>query len=332
MKTRLLAIFISVFTAFQISAQTITVTSPNGGEVWAGCTSKNITWTASGTSNNYTIDYSTDGGTNWTSVTSSLSTTSGSYSWTVPNINSSNCLVRVKDSNTPSVVDQSNSSFTITAPLILTSPNGGEKWVAGTSKSITWAATGTSNRYRIEYSTNAGSSWNTITSNTYNTTGIYNWNVVNSPSSAALIRVTDYSTSCMTDKSNNVFTLDPPTPTLNFTYPNGGNVLYSGKAYTIRWNSSNLTTNLIALDYTTDSGKTWTPIVTGISNSGSHSWTVPNTPSNSCRIKVKAVGTNYTDSSNTYFSIKEPYINVFAPNGNENWEGCETKRIQWSHK
>ena len=331
MKTRLLAIFISVFTAFQISAQTITVTSPNGGEVWAGCTSKNITWTASGTSNNYTIDYSTDGGTNWTSVTSSLSTTSGSYSWTVPNINSSNCLVRVKDSNTPSVVDQSNSSFTITAPLILTSPNGGEKWVAGTSKSITWAATGTSNRYRIEYSTNAGSSWNTITSNTYNTTGIYNWNVVNSPSSAALIRVTDYSTSCMTDKSNNVFTLDPPTPTLNFTYPNGGNVLYSGKAYTIRWNSSNLTTNLIALDYTTDSGKTWTPIVTGISNSGSHSWTVPNTPSNSCRIKVKAVGTNYTDSSNTYFSIKEPYINVFAPNGNENWEGCETKRIQWSH-
>ncbi len=331
MKTRLLAVLLSFFVSSITYAQSITVTSPNGGEVWAGCTSKNITWTASGTSNNYTIDYSTDGGTNWTSVTSSLSTTSGSFTWTVPNINSSNCLVRVKDSNTPSIVDQSNSSFTITAPLILTAPNGGEKWEAGTVKSIRWAATGTSNRYKIEYSTNAGTSWNTITSNTYNTTGIYNWTVVNSPSTTALVRVTDYSTSCMTDKSNNVFTIDPPTPTLALTYPNGNNILYSGKSYNIRWSSSNLTSNLIALDYTTDSGKTWTPIVTGISNTGSHSWTVPNTPSTSCLIKVKAVGTTYKDSSNAYFTIKEPFISVFSPNGNENWEGCESKRIQWSH-
>lgn len=331
MKRILLLLTATVLLSLVGVAQSITITSPNGGEVWAGCTSKNITWTASGTSNFYSIDYSTDGGTNWTSVTSFYSTTAGSYTWTVPNINSSNCLVRIKDSNTPATVDQSNSSFTITAPLILTSPNGGEKWEAGKTKSITWAATGTSNRYKIEYSTNAGTSWNTITSNVYNTTGIYNWNVVNSPTSTALVRVTDYSTTCMTDKSDNTFTIDPPTPTLSLTYPNGGNTLYSGKSYNIRWSSSNLTSNLIALDYSTDSGKTWIPIVTGITNSGSRSWTVPSTPSNACMVKVKAVGTAYKDSSNSYFTIADPKIGVFAPNGNENWEGCESQYIRWTH-
>ncbi|MGB0403497.1 MAG: T9SS type A sorting domain-containing protein [Salibacteraceae bacterium] len=331
MKRLVIALILSVLGCSLGFAQSITVTSPNGGEVWAGCTSKNITWTATGTSNFYTIDYSTDGGVNWTSVTSFLSTTAGSYSWTVPNINSSNCIVRIKDSNTPTLYDESNNSFTITAPLILTSPNGGEQWEAGKTKSITWAATGTSNRYKIEYSTNSGSTWNTITSNTYNTTGIYNWNVANSPSANGLVRVTDYYTSCMTDKSDNLFTIDPPTPTLSLSYPNGYQTLYSGKAYTISWSSTNLSSNLIALDYSIDSGNTWTPIVTGISNSGSHSWTVPNTPSAACMIKVKAVGKTYVDSSNNYFTIKNPYINVLTPNGGENWEGCNSYSIRWAH-
>ncbi len=327
-----LVLFFTLFFGFYLGlSQSITITSPNGGEVWAGCSTKNITWTSSSTSNFYSIDYSTDGGLNWTSVTSSYNTTSGSFSWTVPNINSSNCLVRVQDSQTPAVQDQSDTNFTITAPLILTSPNGGETWEAGTSKSITWAATGTSNRYKIEYTTNGGSSWNTITNNVYNTTGIYSWTVQNSPSNAAQIRVTDYYTSCMSDKSDSLFTIDPPTPTLNLTYPNGGQILYSGKAYNITWSSSNLTSSLIALDYSTDSGNTWTPIVTGVSNTGSHSWTVPNTPSTSCLVKVKAVGTTYKDSSNAYFTIKEPFISVFYPNGGESWGACNAYTIQWSH-
>ena len=312
-------------------AQTITVTSPNGGEIWAGCTSKNITWTASGTSNFYSIDYSTDGGTNWTSVTSFYNTTSGSYSWTVPNINSSNCLVRITDSNNPGTKDQSNASFTITAPLILTSPNGGEKWEAGTTKSITWAATGTSKRYNIQYSTNAGGSWTNIRTNYYNTSGIYNWTVPNAPSTSCLVRITDYYTSCMTDKSDNIFTIDPPTPTIGLSYPNGGQTLYSGKTYNISWSSSNLSSALIALDYSTDSAKTWIPIVTGITNTGSHSWTVPNTPSSSCKVRLKVVGSStLKDSSDFFFSIKDPFIQLNTPNGTETWSGCNSQTIRWS--
>ena len=94
--------------------QTITVTSPNGGENLAGCTIKTVTWSSSLTSNFYSIDYSTDGGTSWASVTSFYNTTGGSYNWTVPNVSSSTCLIRVQDSNTPSTTDESNSNFTIT--------------------------------------------------------------------------------------------------------------------------------------------------------------------------------------------------------------------------
>ena len=53
-----------VITALYVNAATITVTSPNGGESWNSCTSKNITWTNSGTSGYYNIEYSTDNGAN----------------------------------------------------------------------------------------------------------------------------------------------------------------------------------------------------------------------------------------------------------------------------
>nr|MBP7497636.1 hypothetical protein [Bacteroidales bacterium] len=128
-----------------VTAGNITVTAPNGGEVWAGCTSQKITWIAEGTQNNYTIDYSTDGGKTWVSVTSSLYVTNGTYNWLIPNINSTNCLVRVIDSNNPSTLDISDKTFSITAPLLITYPDGGETLQAGSVKPITWVANGTSN-------------------------------------------------------------------------------------------------------------------------------------------------------------------------------------------
>ena len=67
-------------------AATIAVTSPNGGESLNSCTSKNITWTSSGTSNFYNIDYSMDRGVTWISLATSYQTTGGSFAWNIPKI------------------------------------------------------------------------------------------------------------------------------------------------------------------------------------------------------------------------------------------------------
>ena len=77
----------------------------------------------------------------------------------VPNTLSSNCMVRVTDNVSACKTDKSDYVFTINsapASITLTSPNGGESINSCSPYNITWAATGTSQTYNIEYSINGG--------------------------------------------------------------------------------------------------------------------------------------------------------------------------------
>jgi hypothetical protein len=95
------------------STPTITVTSPNGGEKWAAGSSHNITWTTSGSVGNVKIQYSKNNGSSWTTIISSTGN-DGSYSWSVPNVSSNQCLVKVSETD-GSPTDTSNSVFSITS-------------------------------------------------------------------------------------------------------------------------------------------------------------------------------------------------------------------------
>lgn len=92
----------------------ITVTAPNGGESWTVATSRNITWGWTATIANVSIDYSTNGGSSWITVTAGTANT-GSYAWTVPNTPTTTARVRVSDASNATVTDMSNANFTITA-------------------------------------------------------------------------------------------------------------------------------------------------------------------------------------------------------------------------
>jgi|GEM_PF-1351574 len=203
-----------------LSAQTITITSPNGGENLDGCVAHTIAWTAVGTSTSFSIDYSIDNGANWTSVASFFNSTTGTFSWVVPNVTSSNSLVRVYDSNDPTTVDVSDAVFSINGPLTLLTPNGGENWVAGTTQTISWAASGTSNQYRLEYSVDNGATWTTIVSNYNGVSGTYPWTIPNVSSPTAIVRITDINNApCTSDLSDAVFNLISE---IDVTAPNGG--------------------------------------------------------------------------------------------------------------
>ncbi len=93
--------------------QTITLTSPNGGENWNSGTSHNITWTSTGSFANVMIDYSINNGSAWTPVIASTPN-NGSYAWTVPATLSPNCLVRVSDTDSDPT-DASNRVFSISS-------------------------------------------------------------------------------------------------------------------------------------------------------------------------------------------------------------------------
>lgn len=90
----------------------VRVTAPNGGESWAGGSTQNVTWTASGVTN-VKLEYTLDGST-WSVITSSTAASAGSYAWTVPNSTTTTARVRVSDAAVSTTSDVSDAAFSIT--------------------------------------------------------------------------------------------------------------------------------------------------------------------------------------------------------------------------
>ncbi|MCZ8286733.1 MAG: hypothetical protein O9353_14870, partial [Bacteroidia bacterium] len=236
----------------------IVLTSPNGGEVWQGATVQNITWNALGTSNTYNIAYSTNGGTSWTNIVTNYANSTGVYAWTVPNIPSNNCLVRVQDYVQNCMQDISASVFTITpAQPILLTPNGGETIQQNCGYNITWNTATFFSNVRLEYSLNNGSTWTTIITSTSNN-GSYYWYAPTTPSTLCLIRASNTSSLTVNDVSNATFTIAPG---ITVTSPNGGEIRYGCSIYNITWNHSDCS-NRFNLEYSIDGGSTWSNIIT----------------------------------------------------------------------
>jgi len=91
---------------------TVTVTSPNGGEVWQDSTTHNITWTSSDCAGNAAIYLSTNGGKSFNTTITSSTPNDGSFAWAIPsqNKNQTKCRIRVI---VDGVADDSNANFTI---------------------------------------------------------------------------------------------------------------------------------------------------------------------------------------------------------------------------
>ncbi len=108
----------------------------------------------------------------------------------------------------------STASATTQAPtrgITVTSPNGGESWTVGTSRSITWTSFGLTS-LRLEYSLDNGATWTVIHSNVSASAGVYTWTVPSSPSTAARVRISDAMGSLTRDTSDGAFTLASLTP------------------------------------------------------------------------------------------------------------------------
>lgn len=317
---------------FSIVPGSVTVTAPNGGEIFYSCRNTPITWQATGASNFWNIDYSLNNGTTWTSIATNLAVNPSSgtytYNWTVPYVASGQALIRVRDFNDITKTDVSNAVFTIAFPVTILTNNGGTTWQGNTVQNITWTAAGliTGTLY-LEYSINNGSTWNLISSGEAND-GTYAWTVPNTPSTQALLRIRDNVNTCQVDISDAVFTISEPTPIL--TAPNGGEVWTVNSTRSITWNSNSFYST-VNLEYSTNNGSTWSTIATGVNNTGAYSWLVPNTPSTQCLVRASnSANTAINDVSNAVFTIQMPTPLITAPNGGEVWNVATTQNITWN--
>ncbi len=90
----------------------IAVIAPSGGETLCTGETADITWTSANTSGNVKIDYSTDGGSHWHTI-SAGTFDDGSHPWTLPDVSSADCLVKICDVSDASCCDRSSGTFQI---------------------------------------------------------------------------------------------------------------------------------------------------------------------------------------------------------------------------
>lgn len=115
--------------------------------------------------------------------------------------------------------------------------------------------------------------------------------------------------------------------------PNGGETWAAGSTQTIFWTSSN-TINNVKIEYSTNSGSTWTTVISSTTNDGSYSWKIPTVSSTKCKVRIKDTSSGTpSDVSNAVFSIvtsTTPTITVTSPNGYETLKVGTSHTITWS--
>jgi hypothetical protein len=281
----------------------VTVTSPNGGENWLANSQHNITWTSQ-IITNVSIEYSTNNGSNWVSVIASTPASGGTYNWTVPNTPSTECLVRISDASNATINDISDNVFTIAPLLTVTSPNGGENWIGNSTRNITWTSQNITN-VSIEYSTNNGTNWISVIASTPAAGGSYSWTVPNTPSTQCLVRISDASNASINDVSNATFTITAaPISMVTVTSPNGGEIWEAGTNHNVTWTRQAV--SQVKIEYSTNNGSGWTLVVASVpAVAGSYNWTVPNTPSTQCLVRISdASNASVNDISDNTFTIE----------------------------
>jgi len=295
----------STFSIVPIGTDTLNLTFPNGGESLPGGVSHNITWTSSGNISSIKIEYSTNNGTSWTTITDSTPN-DGSHSWEAPNIESTECLVRISDALDGDPVDQSAGVFSIvqagTETLTLISPNGGETFGIGIPHYITWKSSGRIDNVQIQYSIDNGTSWTIVAASTAND-GSYTWTVPDTPSFLCRVRISDASDGDPSDVSHAVFTIATPQPSITITSPQGGEYWQVGSTHDITWTTFKTVGN-VKIEYSTNNKGTWNTIIASTTNDGSYAWTIPNTPSSSCFVKISEAADGFPyNISYSAFSI-----------------------------
>ncbi|WNG13887.1 lamin tail domain-containing protein [Cystobacter fuscus] len=108
-------------------------------------------------------------------------------------------------------------SITLRTPLprvTLTSPDGGERWIRGSTRTITWIAIGYT-RVNLDFTADNGVTWTSIATSLDASTGSHAWKVPDSPTALARVRIRDVDGKS-SDVSTGPFSITEPPPRVIF--------------------------------------------------------------------------------------------------------------------
>jgi hypothetical protein len=276
------------------------------------------------------LHYSTDGGQNWILLESNMNL--DFYDWTVPDVISDQCMIKVSDANDPTVYGLSAIFSIIGQPTaVFTSPVGGDIWTFGEEVTMSWTGENLPLRVYFDYSLDGGQSWN------------YLGNAISEPTGGSvelsIPKVSSTNVKLRMMNADYTFVIgvteDPFTfyvPPVMVVYPDDdGQEVYLKGSIQIVWLVYEV--EFVNLELSIDGGENWEIIETNLDGDQyTVSWTVTGSPSDDCYFKIVDVSdpTKF-DISGKVEILETPVITLTNPLGNELWRTEETYTISWSY-
>ena len=212
--------------------------------------------------------------------------------------------------------------------LDLESPVGGAAWAPGQEVPIRWSARGGIQTVRLEYSIDGGA-YQAI-GQAPAESGVYTWTAPNVQSLGVRVRVSSVDDADVGDVSA-PFAIGSVAAqeALNLTSPEAGAQWPVGSQRAISWSAPGVTGDL-SLSYTI--GAEYMAIGTAPAQAGTFAWIVPNTPSNSARVRIGSTITPGISATGSMFSIvpAQPSLALTSPQGGEIWPVGSTQQIGWT--
>ncbi len=276
------------------------------------------------------IFVSYDSGLKWNLI--SITENDGKYNWQVPQINSTNCLIKIQNIDN-SFRGVSKKEFKIDGPqIIITNPHEKDIYSGGQKIKVRWNSKKINNELvNIYFSKNDGLSWQSIATNIVNF-GLHTWTVphFNDLYEKCLIKIVSNTSKIISISDN--FSIINESNKIRIIHPNGGELLEGGKAFNIIWESDALKSELFKIMFSDNNGRTWKRVESRVLNTNEFMWFAPEIEADQCLIKIIAVeNENIFDVSEKTFRIsKLPSIKILKPQYNDKYFYDNKISIEWN--
>jgi hypothetical protein len=194
----------------------ITVTAPNGPEVWTVGNSVRVSWTSVNFADNIRIELNRNYPTGTWELLAASTANTGNFIYRLSGPASMAARVRVSSTSDSTVCDISNANFTILAitppppeagGLTIITPNGNETLTSGYNTILRWDPGDVTGYVAIQINSNYPTgSWAAISAMTSND-GSYAWRVSGSPTSHARMRIWSLTNPAVGDTSDGDFSV-----------------------------------------------------------------------------------------------------------------------------
>jgi PKD repeat protein len=240
----------------------LTLTTPNGGEVYNAGTSFNIKFFYTGGFDKISVSLSPDNGVTWNqAATINSIPDSNSFSFNIPVAisPSNNYLMKLSDSKGNEAISQNVFSIKLAKSFInVTKPVFADRLMSGSTAVIGWNSIG-ANVVNIAYSADSGKNWYPAKDSlpVFGNNGTYNWTVpAVSGTFTSLIKVTSRQDNTISGISQAFYISNVPIA-FTIAQPNGGEKFQAGTNQNISFGYNGFKNIEINLFISTDSGSTW---------------------------------------------------------------------------